>query len=154
MLPDKSRLSMRSRPVLGSSMGSPTHCGRAIAVTTHTQARNSPTTRNMLTDADTFPSPWSRCQRALNGARIAAPNDSDAGGRSRTKSGSTSNVKAQGQRKSSTRHLMLFHPKAGMMPIGRSGVLRFGVMNLRENTQCFFVKFSAGSSQEAWPVIT
>ena len=154
MLPDKSRLSMRSRPVLGSSMGSPTHCGRAIAVTIHTQARNNPTTRNALTDADTLPSPCSRCQRALNGARIAAPSDSDAGGRSRTKSGSTNNVKAQGQRKSSMRHLMLFHPKAGMMPIGGSRVIRFRVMNLGEDAQCFFIKFSTGSSKKSWPVIT
>lgn len=89
-----------------------------MAVTTSVQAIKSANTRAELTLADSLPCPSSRCQRAVKGARIEAPSDSDAGGRSRINSGSGISVNAHGQRKLSTRHLVVLHPKLRVLPVG------------------------------------
>jgi len=89
-----------------------------MAVTTNVQAIKSANTRAEFTLADSLPCPSSRCQRAVKGARIEAPSDSYAGGRSRINSGSGISVNAHGQRKLSTRHLVVLHPKLCVLPVG------------------------------------
>ena len=98
MLPEMSTASMRSRPEVGSSTGSPVHWGRAAAVTSASQMAHSNSMRrgNCRTGRSLFTSACSRNAPRLGTVRAAWVSTTERHNR-RARNGSGASANAYGQ---------------------------------------------------------